>query len=571
MSAAPDLAFGRGRRLAAYSVLPAGLFAALAAVLATRQTGVPSPYLHTLAAMDGGQCSWLFPCVRPGAGLIDKPPLFFWLAAAAGSIFGRTTWAPRLPDLVAALAVMPLLRFGLRRCSGWAGPAAVAVLVSTPAWLTTAGTTPMEPLLALGLLGSLVAVDRGRYAADGRDGRAAHWWYLLAGACWGLAFATKEWAAVPVLPACAVMACCGARGKRPWVSWLTAVGVGALISAAWPLAVTVAGSAMPASYGGSPWRTLVGYNLLSRLSQAGFRLPIGDGNAFAPPVPISPTLTGGPLWWCGRGTLAWWFASLPLAAGMIVKVARGWRSKAVTAETRWVAAAAVWLVCVLATYALVHDPLPQYLDETTVPLSILAGAMIGSASSGPLRRLAWGTAVGAWVTAVGALAGLGVMAGLPVSVGVVVAMLTWGRRPRPGPVCLSIVMASGVLLETAVLVLGRPAIDWGRINRMVAANSAPVIVTGDVWAAGEIAWATGKEALPLVDNYTQRTVLTPRQLRALEESGQTEDALITGDLRLTSPAVWAWVEAHAGGIATTVGPYRLLTLRPTRPSDSPSG
>jgi len=123
-----------------------------------------------------------------GEPYTQKPPLYYWLAAAAGAPQGRVTEvSARLPSALAGLALVALtLSFGTRLLGGATGALGAALLVTTYAFAENARRAQLDVVLALFEALALVAfwrVDRG-------IGRRV--WNLLAlHASLGLAVLTK--------------------------------------------------------------------------------------------------------------------------------------------------------------------------------------------------------------------------------------------------------------------------------------------------------------------------------------------------------------------------------------------
>src|SRR6185369_1830470 len=99
-----------------------------------------------------------------GVKYFEKPPLFYWLQAAAIHLFGLREWAMRLvPALSALLGCLAVYAAGRRLFSRRAGLLAAAILATTPLWyfLGNAITLDMtvSALLTVALLAFLVAVQ----------------------------------------------------------------------------------------------------------------------------------------------------------------------------------------------------------------------------------------------------------------------------------------------------------------------------------------------------------------------------------------------------------------------------
>jgi 4-amino-4-deoxy-L-arabinose transferase-like glycosyltransferase len=123
-----------------------------------------------------------------GEAYTQKPPLYYWLAAAAGAPFGKVTeTAARLPSALAGLALVALvLAFGERLLGGATAALGAALLLTTFEFAFSARRAQLDVLLALFETLALFAfwrIDRG----IGRRGTAQ----ILLHASLGLAVLTK--------------------------------------------------------------------------------------------------------------------------------------------------------------------------------------------------------------------------------------------------------------------------------------------------------------------------------------------------------------------------------------------
>ena len=145
-----------------------------------------------------------------GEPYTQKPPLYYWLAAAAGAPFGRVTEvAARLPSALAGIALIGLtLVFGSRLLGGATATLGAALLLTTFEFADNARRAQLDVLLALFETLALVAfwrIDRG----IGRRWLAQ----LVLHASLGLAVLTKG--PVGILVPVLVMACFLALGATP--------------------------------------------------------------------------------------------------------------------------------------------------------------------------------------------------------------------------------------------------------------------------------------------------------------------------------------------------------------------
>ena len=103
-----------------------------------------------LRSMDHGM-SGLVLLHLHGQPYTQKPPLFYWLAAAAGAPLGRVTeFAARLPSAIAGIAtVAATMALGTLLLGRGAGTLAGLLLVTTFDWSYRARTVQLDTLLAL--------------------------------------------------------------------------------------------------------------------------------------------------------------------------------------------------------------------------------------------------------------------------------------------------------------------------------------------------------------------------------------------------------------------------------------
>jgi 4-amino-4-deoxy-L-arabinose transferase-like glycosyltransferase len=164
-----------------------------------------------------------------GEPYTQKPPLYYWLAAAAGAPFGRVTEvAARLPSALAGIALIGLtLVFGSRLLGGATATLGAALLLTTFEFADNARRAQLDVLLALFETLALAAfwhIDRG----IGRRWLAQ----LVLHASLGLAVLTKG--PVGILVPVLVMACFLAwegrlrqlRRAFPWWGFLLSFGPG---------------------------------------------------------------------------------------------------------------------------------------------------------------------------------------------------------------------------------------------------------------------------------------------------------------------------------------------------------
>ncbi len=112
-----------------------------------------------------------------GAPYTQKPPLFYWLAAAAGAPLGRVTeFAARLPSALAGIAtIAATIALGTLCFGRGAGTLAGLLLATTFDWSYRARTVQLDTLLALFETTALLAfwrIEAARTAASRSEQRA---------------------------------------------------------------------------------------------------------------------------------------------------------------------------------------------------------------------------------------------------------------------------------------------------------------------------------------------------------------------------------------------------------------
>ncbi len=224
MTAAPASPWVRGLLLCGAALL---LFARLGGI------GLWAPdeprYGHvaeTVRSMEFG-ASGLALLHLNGEPYTQKPPLYFWMAAAAGAPFGHVTeFAARLPSALAGLALIGVtLIFGARILGGATATLGAALLLTTFEFADNARRAQLDVVLALFETLALVAfwhLDRG----IGRRRVSQIWMHVSL----GLALLTKGPVGllVPALVMISFLAWEGRlrdlRRAFPWWGWLLSIG-----------------------------------------------------------------------------------------------------------------------------------------------------------------------------------------------------------------------------------------------------------------------------------------------------------------------------------------------------------
>jgi hypothetical protein len=154
------------------------------------------------------QGNWLTPIVM-GRIYFHKPPLLYIVTALSLKTFGRSLFALRLPNVLAASLIAALLFYWCAAARGlWAGLTAVLLLLSNSVWVTFARLCYTDMLLAFFTVAAMFMVARDPWL----DTRAARWIFILSTAA---AILTKSAAGIIPLLALAVFGTLGPRESRP--------------------------------------------------------------------------------------------------------------------------------------------------------------------------------------------------------------------------------------------------------------------------------------------------------------------------------------------------------------------
>jgi 4-amino-4-deoxy-L-arabinose transferase-like glycosyltransferase len=382
-------------------IRPALLAVVVAAALLLLWDLTASGYSNTYyaAAARAGSVSWkawFFGSLDPGSFItVDKPPLSLWLTGLSARVLGFSSLSVLLPQALCTIGAVGLLYATVRRAFGpGAGLAAAAALALTPVTVAIGRVNNPDALLVLLLVASAYLVQRAV-----ESGRTRH--LVAAGAVVGLAFMTKMlqgWMVVPALVATYVLAGPPRLAVR-LRQLVLAGGAMVLVSAAWPVAVSLWPGAKPyigGSTDGGVWDLILGYNGFGRLT--------GDGGGGA------GAGFGGAAGW-GRllneqvgGQIAW---LIPLAA--ISLVAGLWLTRSTPRTDRrraaWVLFG-VWAVVHVAVFSgqrgIFH---PYYVSALAPAVAALAGA--GVVLLGRWSRSSW-AGVAVWTAALVASAWIAV-------------------------------------------------------------------------------------------------------------------------------------------------------------------
>ncbi|MET8134854.1 glycosyltransferase family 39 protein [Streptomyces sp. NPDC005251] len=222
------------------------------------------------AAVQAGSQSWkafFFGSLDSANAItVDKPPASLWPMALSVRIFGLSSWAILVPEVLMGVATVGVLYAAVRRrFSPAAGLIAGAVLALTPVAALMFRFNNPDAMLALLMTVTVYCVIRGL-----EDGRTK--WLLWAGVAVGLAFLAKTLQAFLILPPLAVLyAVCAPVTLRKRFAQLGLSAVAMVVAGGWWVAIVELWPASSRPYiGGSQNNSFLeltfGYNGLGRIN-----------------------------------------------------------------------------------------------------------------------------------------------------------------------------------------------------------------------------------------------------------------------------------------------------------------
>lgn len=288
---------------------------------------------------------WLTPRLN-GIRYYEKPPLFFWSAAAAMAVLGPCEFAARIPSVMASfLTVLLVAQWGRRLGRPGSELLAGAALSSVLLFALMARVAFVDPLLTLAITASLYCADR--FLLDRSAGPTSSGRYRLG--FWGaLALAALVKGPVGiVLPLASVGAyCLATKDWRSLRSLLRPDGLAllVLITAPWFVAMSLRSPAYPLEF-------LLGQNLDRFVAGSRF-------NRDRPFWYYLPVLL--------VGFLPWTF----LLPGIVTQVREAWRDRTrrESGHRLFLASAALVPFLVLS---IAHSKLPHYLLPICPPFALL--------------------------------------------------------------------------------------------------------------------------------------------------------------------------------------------------------
>ncbi|HYV15529.1 MAG TPA: glycosyltransferase family 39 protein [Conexibacter sp.] len=540
------------------------------------------------AAVRSMSQSWhnlFFGAFDPGAmSAVDKAPLDLWLQVASVKLFGFSSTALRLPEVIGGIAAVVLVYdLGRRLFGREAGLAAATVLAVLPASVLTARSDTMDAVMMAFVVLSAWCVVRAA-----QDPRAALRWMVAAGTALGIAFNVKLAEALLPLPALLLLAGLGlAGGVGARLRALLAGGAAfAAVALSWLVAVALAPGPKPFPIGstdGTAWNVVLVFDGTARLGLAkttAQRPGSGPLTLFGTHGAAFGVLVGSAL----LGTL--------IAGGLAVAldVRRGGAGRARLPHAGAVFVV-VWLVLGVAVFSRMSVVYARYLDALAPALALALGAGAAAlAAAAPRRRLTAAMLAVAVLLAAAVAVPVAHPSATPLVVAgaaaLALAALALRARARvrlPAQAFLTLALA-GLLAVPAAASLrlagnhtsdggepgAMPAAQVARLSAYLAAHRAgaryQLAVTGAA-KAGPLIARDGQRVLILTTAYG-RPLVTPHQLAAAVRGGQVRYLLTGGapcvrgmprDRTGCAPAV-RWAMAHGRDVSHAVGVPRGLLL-----------
>lgn len=309
---------------------------------------------------------WITPRVN-GGPFFEKPPLYYWMAAASYRLVGVSTFAARLPAALAAVVTVVMTALIGAQVWGRRAGLLAGIALATSLQMAIIGRMGIMdmPLTCLVLL-ALVCYARWRM----RGGFAPA---ALFGLLVGLGVLLKALAGgIPVLVALVHSVLYRGGPRRPWIApALLACGCCLAVAAPWFIVMGARGGE---AYGS----TLFLHEHLRRMTH-----PM-QGH-------------GGPvLYYVALIAITFfpWVAFFPAAVRP--------QSAGTSDRARlWYSLSVVWVLAVLAPFSLISTKLPGYVTPLFPAMSLLVGAELDRQLRAP-RRAPWlAVALGCFVLAAG--------------------------------------------------------------------------------------------------------------------------------------------------------------------------
>jgi 4-amino-4-deoxy-L-arabinose transferase-like glycosyltransferase len=284
----------------------------------------------------------------------DKPPLGFWLGAAAMKVLGPTALAARLPTGLSHIAaVLAVYSLGRLLWNGRAGFLAGAALATAPLPLVLAHAARMDTMLVAFIAIMFLAILRLAYGA-GRP-----WaWTLVLGMTGGLGLLTKglEAVAIPIAACGLVLVLARRLGQLRWTHVAIASGIALVIAAPWYAYMHL--RYPPMADGSSEgflyeflWRQHFGRALTSEYGHRGG----------SPGTLLGVTIAG----------LLPWAVFLPAAIAGLAR--QGWRERREQPAALLLLA---WAAVVVGVFSLTRTQFSHYVAPAFPALALMVGAYL---------------------------------------------------------------------------------------------------------------------------------------------------------------------------------------------------
>jgi 4-amino-4-deoxy-L-arabinose transferase-like glycosyltransferase len=606
------------------------LITILAAVLRLLYIGQVSPDPFYDAAVRSMTLSWhnfFFGAFEPGGSVsIDKPPVDLWLQVASVKLFGFTSTALKLPEVLAGIVSVPLLFEVVRRIwSVPAGLAAALALTLLPVDVITSRSDTMDGVMMVLIVLALLFLVRA--AETGRNR-----WLLGAAAALGVSFDVKlleSLVAVPGLAVFAYMALPGPPSRR--LARLAAAGaVYVVVALSWLTATQLAPAHdRPFAIGstnGSAWNAAFVFNGTDRLGgksqepqftvyQPGHHYPTRtqserDHIPIVPPSPTRLLATIGPL--SGERLGLELLVALLLGTPALIWGWRrpepgdpeAWEDEAVLAKRlrlrrAGAAGLAVWMLAGIALFSTMSRLHPRYVEAFTPAVAAMLGigvawaviprgrarllALLGALAITVYyaERLLYGTTGAWWIALLGAL-GAATFA-LLARMRSLEADLRGVLAPT-GALVLTLIAVLAIPLSADVTAIDNHVTDAGYVGalpteeqRLVSAylrahqgsaryEVAAVSATG----IGSLIVQDARPVLVLT-SYGSRVFTSVARLQQLIAQGQVRYAFLNSScgrhgssLNPACSAPAKWVRAHGTDVSSQAGlsDSRILWLLP---------
>ena len=333
---------------------------------------------YSAAAQAGSQSwtAWFFGSLDAGNAItVDKPPASLWVMGLSVRLFGLSSAAILVPEVLMGVATVGVLHATVKRAFGaGAGLLAGVALALTPvAVLMFRFNNPdalLVLLMTLAAWATLRATERGSVR-----------WFALAGALIGLGFLTKTLQVLLVVPFLGVAWLLAAPTTLRRRVLGALVGVGAmLLAAGWWVAVV---ELVPASWrpyvGGSQTDSFLeltfGYNGFGRLSGTEVGSVGGGG----------PNAGTGSIWRMFTGTVGGQISWLIPSALVLLVMGLVMRGRAPRTDARRAAYLVWggWLLVTGLTFSLMAGIFHEYY---TVALAPAVAALVGMGASEAWQR-----------------------------------------------------------------------------------------------------------------------------------------------------------------------------------------